>query len=272
MVNTSWVKHLLKETPLRGRIRNARKFYDFIEQEYEKELRIPPRIAIIGSSGVGKSSTINALFGTSLPVSHTRAATRHAVEIPVEGEIVEGAKGDLILYDMPGIGEDIDKDEEYEEIYRRIIAQCDVAVWVVSATDRRIAHDQRVIRDVVRPANEQLVNRLVIGVNKADLIYPGNWNKKANLPSRKQEDYLYDRLQDIRDKLIKVCPGLTEDRIIAYSAKQRYHLLELFGGMLRACPEDRAWVLDSRQEIASYWELVSPDLREKVQDLVERAL
>jgi hypothetical protein len=34
--------------------------------------------------------------------------------------------------------------------------------------------------------------------------------------------------------------------------------------MLRACPNERAWVLESRRDIADFWELVNPKLSERV--------
>ena len=46
-----------------------------VRQELEKRIRDapPPSIAIVGEAGVGKSSTINALFNAGVPISHTRA-------------------------------------------------------------------------------------------------------------------------------------------------------------------------------------------------------
>ncbi|NWN23201.1 hypothetical protein GY661_25470, partial [Escherichia coli] len=43
-----------------------------IEEEYHRN---PPSIAVIGLSGVGKSTTINAMFNTNLTVSATTRGT-----------------------------------------------------------------------------------------------------------------------------------------------------------------------------------------------------
>jgi uncharacterized protein len=178
-----------------------------LQKRYQAEISKLPKIAIIGPTGVGKSSTINALFGSDLPVSDTKAGTRLPSKIEISTKSfkpkkVQGEKGDFILYDMPGIGEDIEKDKEYEDIYRQIISQCDVAVWVMSAVDRRMAEDQRIIRDVVIPANASLAERLVIGVNKVDAISPDDWDREANLPSTTQEANLDEIVGNIRNTLL----------------------------------------------------------------------
>jgi hypothetical protein len=41
-------------------------------------LQKPPMIGLVGVSGVGKSSTINTMFKTSLPISHTRPLSTKA--------------------------------------------------------------------------------------------------------------------------------------------------------------------------------------------------
>lgn len=181
-----------KSIPAEGR----KKIFVQVQEKYEAERLKPPTIVIIGPAGVGKSSTINALFGTNLPVSDTKAGTSSLVKVPTSTDKffhpkpVSGRKGNLILYDTPGISESLGKDEECKEMYRRILPECDVAVWVISAVDRRISDDQRWLRDVVRPANKSLMKRLVIGLNKVDFIPPIDWDGEANLPSTAQENSL----------------------------------------------------------------------------------
>lgn len=267
MGDANWLDNILAKLAFEAeRTGNFKKVTEFIRQEYQKALDSPPKIAIIGQSGVGKSTTINSLFNTSLKVSHTKAATKVPTRLSISGQPlnVNGAKGSLILFDMPGIGEDIEKDIFYIKLYAEVIANCDVAVWILSAPDRSIAQDQQVIRDVVNAANDQIASRLVIGVNKVDLIHPANWNKRLNLPSKAQQENLHERMLDIQEKFLRVCPELTKEKIIGYSATRRYKLEKLFGAMLRACPDERAWVLSSRQQIADYWEYVAPDLRSQI--------
>src|SRR5258705_10795084 len=71
------------------------KVIKLIKQGREIELNNAPKIAIIGKTGVGKSSTINSLFGTDLGVSHFESCTQKAEPI-----VVTNGKGNIIIYDM----------------------------------------------------------------------------------------------------------------------------------------------------------------------------
>jgi predicted GTPase len=70
-----------------------------IESAFDGELARPPRIAVIGETGVGKSTTLNVLFNAGLEVSHTTACTQLEIEKEVE---VRG--GLLRIVDLPGLG------------------------------------------------------------------------------------------------------------------------------------------------------------------------
>lgn len=225
----------------------------------QQELSKAPKITVIGKTGVGKSSTINALFGSSLAISHTKSCTQLEEMVQVN----KGSKS-LIVFDMPGLLEDIEADEVHKQTYSRVIPQCDVAVWVLDAADRAIAADQSAIRDVVGPANPALLDRLVIGLNKVDEIQPGTWIESANVPSPTQKKSIERRIEDIIEKLLKVCPRLRSDRIIPYSATKRYRLTKLRNAMEAACPPERMWVLKSRESLADYRELVDKSVLDEI--------
>ena len=84
----------------------------FIEKQLEEKIRNerPPQIAIIGFTGVGKSSTLNALFNAGRPTSDVQACTQQASSVFGNIEPYTGSRGIVEIYDMPGLGEDIDKD------------------------------------------------------------------------------------------------------------------------------------------------------------------
>lgn len=232
------------------------KMEEQLKTDFKKEMETPPVIALIGLSGVGKSSTINALFGTKLAVSHFESCTKEGERLSLKGE-----KGDIIVYDMPGLGEGRTQDEKHKKTYFDILPKCDVVLWVMVAhSDGRggMTFSQDVLENVVAKACD--LRRLVIGVNQADLMQPLNWIEKANIPSKEQENYLEMRIKDVRAKLLEVAPNLPAERIIYYSAQKRYRLEQLFSTLMDACADERAWVLKSRAHIADYTELIDPEI------------
>ena len=66
----------------------------------------PPIIGVVGLSGVGKSTTINKLFSTTLPVSHTKACTKELTTVEFSLRLLEGpAKSEQVslrVVDAPG--------------------------------------------------------------------------------------------------------------------------------------------------------------------------
>lgn len=236
------------------------KIMEEVEKHADAELQNPPRIALIGTSGVGKTTTINALFGTNLPISHFKACTQESEEITIPTK-----NGDIIFHDMPGLGEDIDTDEKHKKTYAEILPKCDVVMWVLVANGagRAMTFDQIMLRDVVRPH----VNKLVIGINQVDLM-EGKWIDAANIPSEKQMSNIEQRLIDVQEKLCKVVPELEKDKILYYSAEKRFRLYQLFEALINACSVERAWVLGSRKEIADCTELIDPEILEAMKQVV----
>jgi predicted GTPase len=99
---------------------SLRRLVENVEQEF---LEHAPTIRVVGLSGVGKSSTINAMFGTSLKVSATTRGTAQFekvdAELSVKNEQAKGKAGLLRMYDAPGLGEDRRLDDGYLAAYEK---------------------------------------------------------------------------------------------------------------------------------------------------------
>lgn len=205
------------------------KDFQLFERLVQEELAKPPKVAIIGKTGVGKSSTINALFGLEEKVSHTTHGTTEANKEIIE--LPQGGKLEVI--DMPGLGEDIELDKEYTKIYERTLPQADVVLYVIQANLKALTEDQRILRDIVQNVKGNLKGRLVVGLNQVDKIGPGTWNTKFNYPSPEQEDNINRRCQDIQKKLSDAL-SINVEQVEYYSAEKRYRLYHLLAAIIKA--------------------------------------
>lgn len=226
-----------------------------IADELADELKRAPRIALLGETGVGKSSTLNALFNAGAAIDHIRPCTVEVSEYAVVTEM-EGSHGPIRVFDMPGLGQDLDSDEAFLKEYARILPTCDVALWILDGCTRTLSSTQATLRGVVSSAMSGL-DRLVIGINKIDSIEPGDWNIRTNRPSTRQQKNIKARKDDIKKRLGNVI-GIDEKRIIPFSARKNYHLADLLNALMEACPKERRWVLHDRVDLARYEDLVDP--------------
>jgi small GTP-binding protein len=231
--------------------KDADRVFKELRERIIQELEYPTHIAVIGKTGTGKTSTINALFGTDWKISHVRAATK-AEQV----YLYEGDRGRLKISDLPGFAEDIDTEEHYREIYTRVLNECDVALLILKADSRDMLEVQRFLRDVVSKSINNLAKRIVVGLNQVDLVQPGHWIEDANVPSPEQRKSIDSIIKERVKSINKVCK-IQPRQVIAYSAIRRFRLVQLFEAMIN-CTIGEVWVLDAKKKIADYLELVDP--------------
>lgn len=200
-----------------------------LEDLIANEKSIPPKVAFIGRAGVGKTTTVNNLFNANFHTSHTIAGTKAAQQ--EDFELVGG--GSLTIIDMPGLGEDIDEDEKYLQIYQDILPQVDVVLYIMQANAKDMSADQEILRLVASTATEGRQQRIVIGLNQVDKIPPSNWDNSFNFPSREQEISIERRCNEIVARLSQVT-GISRGNIVFYSALRRYRLYDLLTAIIEA--------------------------------------
>lgn len=203
----------------------------------KRELERPPTIGLVGVSGVGKSSTVNAMFKAGLAVSHTTACTKEFTPVTLtlkQGE-ARGLQTRLVVKDAPGLGEDVSRDREYLDMYRRELPHCDIILWVMSARNRAVALDQQYLRYFA-----DLGERIVFGINQVDLVHPMNWKPGMPIPSREQTEHIASIVEDRRMRLSDVLGR--QAVVIPYSNHRGYNLESLFTALVSQCRGDRAWI------------------------------
>lgn len=231
----------------------------------EKRLTERPfRVAVIGQSGVGKSTTLNSVFGLSNYVSNIAEGTTEITEkiFPVRDGF------NLAIYDMPGLNNDIDKDVEYEKLYRQILPECDVIVYIINAHSRDIGEDCRILKEIVLPICNQnsIKDNIILAFNKIDAIGetedPNDpdlkWDIVENLPTEKLKKVIKIKLNDFIDKLIDEnligdASSLQPSQVVFYSAVFNYNIRDFMLAISRAGKDGWIWPATYGLERAGKW-------------------
>lgn len=210
-------------------------------------LNYSPVIVFMGKTGVGKSSLCNALFGKDLfKIDDVAACTR---KIQVEERYFQD--GSLTLVDVPGIGEDLSKSQEYNDLYRNILQNgvfnektkknhpVDVIVWLIKADDRALEVEGTFYQSVFHQyLNHEQKKRVVFAISQADKIEPirgqGSWDDEVKRPGAKQMANL-DRKRD----LVASYFGQESNLIIDFSSNESYNLDKLLERIVNVLPSER---------------------------------
>ena len=197
-------------------------------QELNRLVTYEPVIGIMGKTGVGKSSLCNALFRSEVcAVNAVEACTRQ----PQRVRLRFGSHY-LTLVDLPGVGESVTRDGEYRELYRELMPQLDMVLWVLKADDRAFAVEEQFYQDVFARYCGALPPVLWV-LNQVDKIEPAEqWNWPSAQPSTLQAERIVQKQQAVARQL-----GLAEQDILPVSVRGRYRLSRLVEAMITRLPK-----------------------------------
>ena len=221
-------------------------------------------IMLVGATGAGKSSTINALFDMSVA----------KVGVGVDPETKEIAKfdlGNLTIWDTPGLGDGIDADKAHiKQIVKKLSETdengdllIDLVLVVLDAGSKDLAVSYDVINNTLIPClGKDNANRILIALNQSDLAMKGrNWNVENNAPNEELAEFLKEKSDSVRRRVVQAtgvtvnpvyyCAGYTDGE----ERQNPYNLSKLLYYILMAVPaEKRLAFANNLNDTEENWE------------------
>jgi uncharacterized protein len=193
-----------------------------------------PNVCVLGHTGRGKSSTINRLFGVKVAeISHHTSCTSTVSDYRlVTGTYLDRPTG-VVMWDVPGYGDERMPWEKYVKLYRRLAKQCDVVVFMID-NDRNLRLDLKMFRKLKKRI-ETLESKLVIALNKSDLFHPCDWDERVGAPSIEMLQTINQRAAMISEILALKNP----ERVVPISALKNWNIYRLLNAMVDAAGESK---------------------------------
>ncbi|MBT0385080.1 GTPase family protein [Morganella morganii] len=201
---------------------------DVFLSHLNKLINYSPTIGLMGKTGAGKSSLINALFQSQLsPVSDVSGCTRQAQRFSMAMN-----NHTLTFVDLPGVGESIERDKEYHQLYRNLLPELDLIIWVLKADDRAWSSDEQCYRFLTEQCGYQ-PKRFLFVLNQADKIEPcRQWDEHNHQLSLEQVANLELKQQAVITVFKPHHPVMT------VSAAEGYQLTELAEQLIQVLPAE----------------------------------
>ncbi|MBQ0217300.1 50S ribosome-binding GTPase [Alcaligenes faecalis] len=137
-----------------------------------KQTRV--HILLVGATGAGKSSTINALFNTQ----HAKIGTGTD---PETQEVTQYDLDGITLWDSPGLGESPEADKQHlaklcaklKETDEQDNLLIDLVLLIVDGSNKDMSSTFTLLEEVIIPGLDKETDRLLVAINQADLAMKG---------------------------------------------------------------------------------------------------
>ena len=228
------------------------------KQKMLKQLRrlstTQTNIMLVGATGCGKSSTINALFGNQ--ETYTEVAKVGSRTEPETKDIEKYQIGNLILWDTPGLGDGTEVDKHHAEVIRELLHEkdtddqplIDLVLVILDGSSRDLGTSYKILNDVIIPELNGETDRILIALNQADIAMKTgrHWDYEKNEPDEILVNFLKEKVESIK-KRIKDDSGIDVDPVYYCAGYEEgsgemvrpYNLSKLLYYILKAIPAEK---------------------------------
>lgn len=228
-------------------------------------------IMLVGATGCGKSSTINALFAVGendenvnaenpdekIPDKTYVGVAKVGSKADPETKDIEKYKiGNLVLWDTPGLGDGTEIDEHYKEVILELLreedekgnALIDLVLVILDGSTRDLGTSYKILNDVIIPELKDDKNRILVALNQADIAMKTgrHWDYEKNEPDETLIQFLNEKVQSIRTRIkedsdldispVYYCAGYTEE---SGDVVHPYNLSKLLYYIMQSLPAQK---------------------------------
>lgn len=234
-----------------------------IEEKVNSVLSYEPKVGIFGKTGVGKSSLCNALFGQDVcPISDIEACTRNPQEVILN----MGNKG-IKLLDVPGVGESQKRDEEYAQLYAKLLPELDLVLWLLKGDDRAYSTDETFYKQLLSSHINQGKPFFFV-INQVDRIGEhSDWNYEKHEPGVQLYQKIGRKVEAVADQF-----HIPASKVIPVSASEKYNLTKLVDEIVFALPKEKNYTLFKAVDDKFKSEVASEHVKKSIIEVVVDAV
>lgn len=195
-------------------------------------------VVSFGKTGVGKTSTLNSLYGLNWTTDHAIACTKKPQRAKLKIQDSDCPYKTLQVIDLPGIGESPKAEKQYMPYYRKWVARADTLLWITQADTRAYKRDEDFLGKLAERFQPSLY--LIVAINKIDClgVYEGGqeFDHVKKEPSRDQLKLIPEKIDDIYSVFQKAIDGriiFDKNQIIPYTSFYGWELNSLKNKILR---------------------------------------
>lgn len=222
-------------------------------------------ILLVGATGSGKSSTVNALF--NMEVAKVGAGVD-----PETDQITSYTLSNLVIWDTPGLGDSVCNDERYNLMLTKKLSETDkdgnliidLVLVVLDSSSKDLGTTIDLINNTIIPClGEENTGRILIGLNQADIAMKGkHWKAEENEPDEVLLEFLEKKAASVRKRInestkldtepVYYCAGYKEE---TGEQCKPYNLAKLLYYIINSIPsEKRLGFADNINRDENMWE------------------